>query len=330
MKNKTSEQVGLVYILRNDREENIFKVGQTSGTVENRIKELNRETSNPGKFEKVAEFPVKKPALVERECHKKLKDENLHFRKEFFQGDIKKIINIVKKITDNHKLIETINKDYFPQKKSILDVLKEKQEKIKAEENKKKSQLIIQNREIEICIESIDRLSEEIVGSCTELINLMNLNKPIKEEQKNYIKEEKKFPFKWFLAIALLCTWAPSTFVVSTTQNGMWFFYLLPLGIVASYIFIHNDQLKKTDDILEIDANRVHPLHSTSKFEAKILSLVEKREEQFALLRKLKGAYQKYIFKIKFYNENIKPIEKKIETELKSLESTINTITYEP
>ena len=40
MKNKTSEQVGLVYILRNDREENIFKVGQTSGTVENRIKEL--------------------------------------------------------------------------------------------------------------------------------------------------------------------------------------------------------------------------------------------------------------------------------------------------
>ena len=137
MKNKTSEQVGFIYILRNDREENIFKVGQTSGTVENRIKELNRETSNPGKFEKVAEFPVKKPALVERECHKKLKDENLHFRKEFFQGDIGEIINIVKKITDNHKLIETINKDYFLRKKTI-DVLKEKQEKIKVDENKKK------------------------------------------------------------------------------------------------------------------------------------------------------------------------------------------------
>ena len=42
MKNKTSEQVGFIYILRNDREENIFKVGQTSGTVENRIKELNQ------------------------------------------------------------------------------------------------------------------------------------------------------------------------------------------------------------------------------------------------------------------------------------------------
>lgn len=42
MKKKTSEQVGLVYILKNDRETDIYKVGQTSGTVENRIKELNR------------------------------------------------------------------------------------------------------------------------------------------------------------------------------------------------------------------------------------------------------------------------------------------------
>ncbi len=329
MKNKTSEQVGFIYILRNDREENIFKVGQTSGTVENRIKELNRETSNPGKFEKVAEFPVKKPALVERECHKKLKDENLHFRKEFFQGDIGEIINIVKKITDNHKLIETINKDYFLRKKTI-DVLKEKQEKIKVEEYKKKSQLIIQNREIEICIETIDRLSEKIKGSCTELINLMNLNKPIKEKQINYIQEEKKFPFRWFLIFALLCTWAPSTFVVTLTQNGMWFFYLLPLGIVTSYIYIHYKQLKRKDDHLESDANKLHPLHSTSKFEAKILSLVEKRAEQFSLLRKLKGASQKYILKLKFYNENVKPIEKKIETQLKSMNSIIKTITYKP
>ena len=41
---------------------------------------------------------------------------------------ILEIINIVKKITDNHKLIETINKDYFLRKKTI-DVLKEKNKK---------------------------------------------------------------------------------------------------------------------------------------------------------------------------------------------------------
>ena len=68
----------------------------------------------------------------------------------------------------------------------------------------------------------------------------------------------------------------------------MWFFYLLPLGIVTSYIYIHNKQLK-TSNHLESDANKLHPLHSTSKFEAKILSLVEKGPKQFSLLRKLKA-----------------------------------------
>ena len=60
----------------------------------------------------------------------------------------------------------------------------------------------------------------------------------------------------------------------------MWFFYLLPLGIVTSYIYIHNKQLKTKDDHLESDA-KLHPLHSTSKFEAKILSLVEKGQNNF-------------------------------------------------
>lgn len=158
----------------------------------------------------------------------------------------------------------------------------------------------------------------------------MTSNLDTKNKQKSYIKEEKKFPYIWFLIYALVYTWIPSTFFASFTQNFMWFVYFLPLGSVISYIVIHNDQLNTKESDLEKYANRAFPLHVNSKLEDKILSLVEKRANQFFLLKKLKGAYQKYDLKLRFYNSNIKPTEKIIELKLKLMKSKINTITYEP
>ncbi len=49
----------MVYIVQNDMHDgDVFKIGQTFRAVEDRVRELDRETGNPGKFKVLASFPV--------------------------------------------------------------------------------------------------------------------------------------------------------------------------------------------------------------------------------------------------------------------------------
>ena len=75
---------GLVYIVRNDTHlADIYKVGQTYRSIEERLLELNRETSNPGTFEVKATFPVSDRHAAEREAHQKLTEKGLHLKTSF-------------------------------------------------------------------------------------------------------------------------------------------------------------------------------------------------------------------------------------------------------
>ena len=53
-------------------------------------------------------------------------------------------------------------------------------------------------------------------------------------------------------------------------------------------------------------------------------------DNQLLRLIKIRTNLVKEVLKLKIYNENVKPIEKKIETQLKSMNSIIKTITYKP
>ena len=87
---------GLVYIVQNDMHPDaVFKVGQTYRSVEKRLQELNRETSNPGTFEITASFPVSDRFKAEKDAHHSLRRAGLHHKREFFKGDWDKILQIV-------------------------------------------------------------------------------------------------------------------------------------------------------------------------------------------------------------------------------------------
>ena len=98
-------QYGVVYIIRNkirDKEEDLFKVGY-SYDPERRCDDLTKETSNIGKFERVALFPVSDMARAEKECHKELRRYRFEKGKEFFKGNLKEIISIVEKVVSKYR-----------------------------------------------------------------------------------------------------------------------------------------------------------------------------------------------------------------------------------
>ena len=80
---------GFIYILSNPSMPNVFKVGMTTNSVGQRIRELGT-TGVPRQFkaEKIFEIPVSSLRSVERLAHKTLKSKDLHHGKEFFRGPL--------------------------------------------------------------------------------------------------------------------------------------------------------------------------------------------------------------------------------------------------
>ncbi|HEY0265198.1 MAG TPA: GIY-YIG nuclease family protein [Rhizomicrobium sp.] len=88
--------LGVIYVVRNPKlGEAVVKVGKTSRSIEERIRELNSPTSNLGYFEPLATFPVSDIDRAESDCHSALSRFREQGNREFFSGDIKEIISIV-------------------------------------------------------------------------------------------------------------------------------------------------------------------------------------------------------------------------------------------
>ena len=100
---------GIVYVIQNDLHPgNLFKVGLTTNSVEERISELNSETSNPGKFKVCAYFPVSDVYEAEKACHRRLDELGLRSNKEFFSGVISRILTEVEQVC-----LRFVPKPYF-------------------------------------------------------------------------------------------------------------------------------------------------------------------------------------------------------------------------
>jgi hypothetical protein len=103
------EKYGIVYVIHNDlHPSDLFKVGLTTNSVEERIKELNSETSNPGKFKVCAYFPVFDVYEAEKVCHRRLDELGLRSNKEFFSGEISRILTVVENVC-----LRFVPKSYF-------------------------------------------------------------------------------------------------------------------------------------------------------------------------------------------------------------------------
>lgn len=91
---------GLIYIMRQPgHHENVFKVGLTKRSSDKRSKELTN-TSVPDNFYVIVDYNVRDCIEAEKLIHKELEEFRISDRREFFNCDLKHIIQICEKIIE--------------------------------------------------------------------------------------------------------------------------------------------------------------------------------------------------------------------------------------
>lgn len=87
--------MGCVYILTNEGMPDLVKIGQTSGTAEERAKQLSKETGVPFPFQVAFAQYCKQYLTLERDIHSKLADYRIS-KKEFFSCPVNDAIRLLK------------------------------------------------------------------------------------------------------------------------------------------------------------------------------------------------------------------------------------------
>ena len=93
---------GWVYLLTNGSMPGLVKIGMTTRSVDQRVKELSASTSLPTPFKVVHCWPVHDPAAVEAVLHKRLDVYRINHRREFFRVDTADIVQMMPRIIDEH------------------------------------------------------------------------------------------------------------------------------------------------------------------------------------------------------------------------------------
>ena len=100
---------GVVYIARNDSDpDKVFKIGKTTKSVEERMKELTSDTSNVGKYEQVGYVVVNDIDFVEKEVFKKLADYRVQPNREFFKCNLSEIISAIRNESRNYLVKDSL------------------------------------------------------------------------------------------------------------------------------------------------------------------------------------------------------------------------------
>ena len=167
---------GLIYIVSNsEQKKNLFKIGKTSRSIEERIKELNSATGTLGKFKPHATFLVKDIDEMETYIHKKLSKIRYQKNREFFE------LNYTELLLNVEELISTecLKKEIITAPDNKISK-KIKQEKIQLEKEFLSADLDIDN----LLKDSIDSHKSNIENE-----SRMNDLKKIIEKQKEELSE---------------------------------------------------------------------------------------------------------------------------------------------
>lgn len=109
-------QYGIIYIIHNEQQgHDVFKVGKSSRPVEERLKELNSDTSLIGQFVHKHSFLVKDIDDAEKKSHDVLVEYRIQDNREFFKIDYdnlkKKVFKAVEDFMITHSDIIDANED---------------------------------------------------------------------------------------------------------------------------------------------------------------------------------------------------------------------------
>lgn len=103
-KTANTENAGYIYVMRSAaHEKNIFKVGLTRRTPEERSNELSRSTSAPDHFHVMEEWDVKDCVLAEKLIHERLHEFRVNPKREYFKAPYKVIFRIIDSVIDDLK-----------------------------------------------------------------------------------------------------------------------------------------------------------------------------------------------------------------------------------
>lgn len=102
----------IVYVLTNEAMEGYVKIGRTSTSLEQRIRELNSSTSVPLPFTAFYACTVKDSAFVEHQLHDAFDDSRVNPRREFFRIAPERVVAALKlaemeDITPKQDYVET-------------------------------------------------------------------------------------------------------------------------------------------------------------------------------------------------------------------------------
>ncbi|MEM8184028.1 GIY-YIG nuclease family protein [Morganella morganii subsp. sibonii] len=91
---------GWVYVLSNEFMPGIYKVGMTTTSPEIRAKELSSATGVPAKFKIEESYYSNDPLGDERLIHQYLADCRVNESREFFKGDLERILSVCNDVTE--------------------------------------------------------------------------------------------------------------------------------------------------------------------------------------------------------------------------------------
>jgi hypothetical protein len=134
----------------------VYKVGLTTGSVKQRIQELNTTgVPRPFKAEKLFEIPQSTLRDVEQLAHRKLKNKDLHHGKEFFEGSLQDCVNAVEDAI--HEITKSDSIELIGQAKiRAANEQKKREEYLRLRELENQKKLEQEKKLIEINLE-VDR-----------------------------------------------------------------------------------------------------------------------------------------------------------------------------
>lgn len=176
---------GLIYIVSNsEQKKNLFKIGKTSRTIAERIKELNSATGTLGKFKPHATFLVDDIDYMEKYIHKKLSTTRYQKNREFFEMDYAELLMKVEELIDENCI-----------KKEILTKPDTKQvKKLEKKKLKKEKEFIESDFDLDLLLEdeliSSQKEKDEQIKKETEDKKI--LKKFANFQEENFVKNIKK------------------------------------------------------------------------------------------------------------------------------------------
>ena len=108
---------GAIYIAKNSRDgDDVYKVGMTQRSIEERMRELTSETSNLGEYEEIGCVIVNDVSEAEKECHSRLRHYRIQANREFFKAPLKILISAIRLATEPYLV-----KDELPETEEASD-----------------------------------------------------------------------------------------------------------------------------------------------------------------------------------------------------------------